>query len=173
MPALCRAIVALATSFTWRSTRFGARFRADPFTQRQKTQDANDHCFFNLRWNFVCQRSQHLLSRLARHYQVVFVEEPVPNGDDFLEHLSPAPNVEVLRPPVTSNLPGFHDDHLSVLQNQLAAFMREREIDDYLIWFYTPMALPLANGLKPRAVIYDCMDELSGFMCAPRQPIWC
>ena len=85
MPALYRAIVALATPFTWRSTRFGARFRADPFTQRQKTQDANDHCFFNLRWNFVCQRSQHLLSRLARHYQVVFVEEPVPNGDDFLE----------------------------------------------------------------------------------------
>ena len=127
--------------------------------------------FSHLRWNFVYQRPQHLLSRLARHYRIVFVEEPVPNGDDFLEHLTPAPNVEVLRPHVTSNLPGFHDDHLPVLQNQLAAFMREREIDDYFVWFYTPMALPLASGLKPRGVIYDCMDELSGFMHAPRQLI--
>ena len=127
--------------------------------------------FSHLRWNFVYQRPQHLLSRLARHYQIVFMEEPVPNGDDFLEHLRPAPNVEVLRPHVTSTLPGFHDDHLPVLQNQLAEFIRERRIDDYLIWFYTPMALPLVNGLKPRAVIYDCMDELSCFMNAPRQLI--
>ena len=125
--------------------------------------------FSHLRWNFVYQRPQHLLSRLSRHYQIVFIEEPVPNGDDFLEHLRPAPNVEVLRPHVTSTLAGFHDDHLPVLQNQLAEFIRERRIDDYLIWFYTPMALPLASGLKPRAVIYDCMDELSGFMNAPRQ----
>ena len=125
--------------------------------------------FSHLRWNFVYQRPQHLLSRLARHYQIVFIEEPVPNGDDFLEHLRPAPNVEVLRPHVTSTIPGFHDEHLPVLRSQLADFIRERGIDDYLIWFYTPMALPLANGLTPRAVIYDCMDELSGFMNAPRQ----
>ncbi|MDB5743182.1 MAG: glycosyl transferase group 1 [Polaromonas sp.] len=127
--------------------------------------------FSHLRWNFVYQRPQHLLSRLAKHYQIVFMEEPVPNGKDFLEHLQPAPNVEVLRPHVTSNLPGFHDDHLPVLQKQLAEFIQERGIEDYLIWFYTPMALPLASGLQPRAIIYDCMDELSAFMHAPRQLI--
>jgi UDP-galactopyranose mutase len=127
--------------------------------------------FSHLRWNFVYQRPQHLLSRLASHYQIIFMEEPVPNGDDFLEHLSPAPNVEVLRPHVTSTIPGFHDDHLPMLQSQLADFIRARGIDDYLVWFYTPMALPLASGLKPRAIIYDCMDELSAFMQAPRQLI--
>ena len=127
--------------------------------------------FSHLRWNFVYQRPQDLISRLAKHYQIVFMEEPVPNGDDFLEHLTPSPNVEVLRPHVTSDIAGFHDDHLPVLQSQLAEFIRERGIDDYLIWFYTPMALPLASGLKPRAVIYDCMDELSAFMNAPRQLI--
>ncbi|MEO5660182.1 MAG: glycosyltransferase [Polaromonas sp.] len=130
--------------------------------------------FSHLRWNFVYQRPQHLLSRLARHYQIVFMEEPIPNsanGDDFLEHLNPAPNVEVLRPHVTSGIAGFHDDHLPVLQSQLAEFIRERGIDDYLVWFYTPMALPLASGLAPRAVIYDCMDELSAFLQAPRQLI--
>jgi hypothetical protein len=29
------------------------------------------------------------------------------------------------------------------------------------------MALPLADDLKPAAVIYDCMDELSAFLNAP------
>ena len=127
--------------------------------------------FSHLRWNFVYQRPQHLLTRLANHYQIVFMEEPVPNGADFLEHLTPVPNIEVLRPHVTSSIAGFHDDHLPVLQSQLADFLRKREIDDYLVWFYTPMALPLAGELRPRAVIYDCMDELSAFMQAPRQLI--
>lgn len=127
--------------------------------------------FSHLRWNFVYQRPQHLLSRLARHYRIVFMEEPVPGGHDFLERLTPAPGIEVLRPHVASSVPGFHDDHLPVLQSQLADFLRERGIGDYLLWFYTPMALPLASGLLPRAIIYDCMDELSAFMHAPRQLI--
>jgi UDP-galactopyranose mutase len=127
--------------------------------------------FSHLRWNFVYQRPQHLLSRLAKNYQIIFMEEPVPNGADFIEHLTPAPNVEVLRPHVTSNIAGFHDDHLPVLQSHLADFIQERGIDDYLVWFYTPMALPLASGLAPRAIVYDCMDELSAFMHAPRQLI--
>ena len=127
--------------------------------------------FSHLRWNFVYQRPQHLLSRLARHYRIVFMEEPVPNGHDHLERLSPAANIEVLRPHVASTVSGFHDDHLPVLQSQLAAYLQEQGIDDYLIWFYTPMALPLAAELQPRAVIYDCMDELSAFLQAPRQLI--
>jgi UDP-galactopyranose mutase len=126
--------------------------------------------FSHLRWNFVYQRPQHLLARLAKHYQIVFMEEPVPDsGEDFLERLSPAPRVEVLRPHVRGNAAGFHDDHLPVLQNLLGNFLRERDIDEYLIWFYTPMALALASGLNPSGVIYDCMDELSAFKNAPRQ----
>jgi glycosyltransferase involved in cell wall biosynthesis len=31
------------------------------------------------------------------------------------------------------------------------------------------MALPLANDLTPRGVVYDCMDELTAFKNAPRQ----
>ncbi|MDQ6627543.1 MAG: glycosyltransferase, partial [Pseudomonadota bacterium] len=42
-------------------------------------------------------------------------------------------------------------------------------IDDYIVWFYTPMALPLLGDLEPRAVVYDCMDELAAFKNAPRQ----
>jgi glycosyltransferase involved in cell wall biosynthesis len=38
-----------------------------------------------------------------------------------------------------------------------------------LIWFYTPMALPLTEALEPAAIVYDCMDELSMFKGAPPQ----
>ena len=126
--------------------------------------------FSHLRWNFVYQRPQHLLSRLAQNYQIIFMEEPVTNAESpFLEHLMPASNVTVLRPHITSSTSGFHDDHLPELQGQLANFLADRSITEYLIWFYTPMALPLANDLQPVGVIYDCMDELSGFKNAPRQ----
>lgn len=128
--------------------------------------------FSHLRWSFVYQRPQHLLSRLASRYRVIFMEEPVPGAaEDVLEQLQPTPNVQVLRPHVTSSASGFHDDLLPVLKSQLARFIREQGIDDYLVWFYTPMALPLASELQPRAVIYDCMDELSAFKNAPRQLI--
>ena len=41
------------------------------------------------------------------------------------------------------------------------------ELKEYILWFYTPMALPLAKILNPRGMIYDCMDELSSFRMHP------
>src|SRR5436853_7706968 len=126
--------------------------------------------FSHLRWNFVYQRPQHLLSRLARHFPVLFVEEPVRGaGAPRIECTSPADNVEVLRPVTPVEAPGFHDDQLSVLQPLVAHYLRERGITDYVAWFYTPMALPLLAELQPRAVVYDCMDELAAFKDAPKQ----
>ena len=37
-------------------------------------------CFSHLRWDFVFQRPQHLMSRFARDMNVVFWEEPVEIG---------------------------------------------------------------------------------------------
>ena len=128
--------------------------------------------FSHLRWDFVYQRPQHLLSRLAKHYRVLFFEEPVRgNQTPFLERIAPCANVEVLRPHTTVDAPGFHDDQLSELKPLLAEYLQDFAIDDYLVWFYTPMALPLLAELSPRAVIYDCMDELSAFKNAPRQMV--
>ena len=76
--------------------------------------------FSHLRWNFVYQRPQHLLSRLARRWRVVFVEEPVLKaGHNELERFEPAPNVQVWRPHVTGDAPGFHDDHLPALERMV------------------------------------------------------
>ncbi len=126
--------------------------------------------FSHLRWNFVYQRPQHLLSRLALRWRVIFIEEPVLKAErNELERFQPAAGVEVWRPHVTGDAPGFHDDHLPALQRLVATAMREQSITDYWIWFYTPMALPLATDLAPRGVVYDCMDELAAFKNAPRQ----
>ena len=128
--------------------------------------------FSHLRWDFVYQRPQHLLSRLAKHYRVLFFEEPVRgNQTPFLQRFAPCANVEILRPHTTVDAVGFHDDQLPELKHLLAEYLSDFSIDDYLVWFYTPMALPLLADLTPQAVIYDCMDELSAFKNAPRQMI--
>ena len=126
--------------------------------------------FSHLRWEFVFQRPQHLLSRLARHFHVVVVEEPMhTTGPAYLERTTPCKGVEVLRAHTPVEAGGFHDDQLSALQPMIGNYLAENLIDDYVVWFYTPMALPLLGDLAPRAVVYDCMDELSAFKNAPRQ----
>lgn len=126
--------------------------------------------FCHLRWNFVYQRPQHLLSRLAKHYRVLFVEEPIrDDADPFIEVCEPAPGLTVLKPHTPVDAVGFHDDQLSVLKPLIGDYLRDHDIDDYLAWLYTPMALPLLADLTPRALVFDCMDELSAFKDAPKQ----
>jgi UDP-galactopyranose mutase len=124
--------------------------------------------FSHLRWDFVCQRPQHLLTRLAQHYPIVFVEEPILDQHETRwEISSPAPNVVVCQPHTTVAMPGFHDDQLP----QLRKLMRQlvADYDDHIVWFYTPMSLPLLQECHPRLVVYDCMDELAAFKNAPKQ----
>jgi hypothetical protein len=79
------------------------------------------------------------------------------------------PGVTVLKPHHTVDAAGFHDDQLSVLKPLIGDYLRDHEIDDYVAWLYTPMALPLLADLTQRALVFDCMDELSAFKDAPRQ----
>ena len=124
--------------------------------------------FCHLRWDFVYQRPQQLLSRLGRHYRVLFVEEPVQGeGAPWMEQSSPAPGVTVCRPHTPLAAPGFHDDQIPLLQPLLAALAPPG--DGVVAWFYTPMALPLLQELQPALVVYDCMDELAAFKNSPKQ----
>ena len=127
--------------------------------------------FSHLRWKFVYQRPQHLLSRMSRMRRVIFIEEPIydESAPPHWQFEEAEPNVLVCRPHTPVREPGFDDrqiPHLRALVKELL----ERECPrDYILWFYTPMALPLADGLKPCTVVYDCMDELSAFLYAPPQ----
>lgn len=124
--------------------------------------------FSHLRWDFVYQRPQHLLSRMARVHPVIYVEEPVHSEEAaHLEESSPAPGVVVLRPHTSVREPGYHPDQIRVIEPLLANYLRANGIDETLAWFYTPMALPLLSALEPAVVVYDCMDELASFKGAP------
>ena len=125
--------------------------------------------FSHLRWNFVYQRPQQLLSRLAAKRPVFFVEEPEfdPKGPPRWERSEPYPRVVVLRPYTPVNTPGFHADQLPALEPLIAGLTAELDGRTLVAWLYTPMALPLAQALAPAATVYDCMDELSLFLGAP------
>ncbi len=126
--------------------------------------------FSHLRWGFVHQRPQHLLTRLAGRWRIVFVEEPVhTEGEPCIEAQSHGPHLTVLVPHTRVAQPGFHDDQLAELQVLVARWLHTAGVERPVVWLYTPMALPLVPSLQPICVVYDCMDELSAFMGAPRQ----
>ena len=126
--------------------------------------------FSHLRWGFVYQRPQHLLARLAEHWQVIYVEEPVRSeADAHLEIREISTNLSVMVPHTPVAATGFHDDQLGLLQPLLESALRARKLQADVAWLYTPMALPLAKSFAPTCLVYDCMDELSGFKDAPRQ----
>lgn len=126
-------------------------------------------CLSHLRWDFVFQRPQHLLTRAARGYQVVFFEEPL------LANV-PAPQLAVRETPegvtvATPHVPaGMAPEALEAAQRQLLDGLLARRGGQKLVaWFYTPMALCHAGHLAPDLTVYDCMDELSAFRGAPPQ----
>src|SRR5690349_4846412 len=127
--------------------------------------------FSHLRWDFVYQRPQHLMSRLASWRRVLFIEEPwyTPDTQPFWERIAAGPGVTVCRLHTPAPEEGFHDRHIATFHDLLPQLLAEEQLSDYLTWMYTPMALPLARELNPQAVVYDCMDELSAFANAPAE----
>jgi UDP-galactopyranose mutase len=125
-------------------------------------------CWSHLRWDFVYQRPQHLLTRAAADRRVFFFEEPVFNGSMHLEVRERDAGVKVITP----HLPqGLQSDVAmqAVLKDMLQRFFIENRISQYLFWYYTPMALEFTRQFNPVATVFDCMDELSAFKGAPRQ----
>jgi UDP-galactopyranose mutase len=131
--------------------------------------------FSHLRWDFVYQRPQHLLSRLAAKRPVIFIEEPVHNSEvePRWDLSRPAPGVVVARPNLPIGGLAFNDEQVALLAPMVDSLLAAENITGYVAWFYTPMALPLARALdvQPEAVIFDCMDELSAFRFAPTELI--
>ena len=126
-------------------------------------------CFSHLRWDFVFQRPQQLMSRFANEMTVIFWEEPVEideretpllrvrAADDY-------PNVRIVVPHLPSGLSGEARD--AALKRLLDAYSAglSRPI---VAWYYTPMMLPFSRDLDASVVVFDAMDELSKFKFAP------
>ncbi|HMF55351.1 MAG TPA: glycosyltransferase family 1 protein [Pyrinomonadaceae bacterium] len=126
-------------------------------------------CLSHLRWDFVYQRPQHLLSRFARDRRVFFFEEPVyEDGPMRLDVSQRDCGVYIVVPRLPKN--SLRDEELdTVLLGMIDNLFMEYEINEHVLWYYTPMAVGWTQHLKPLAVVYDCMDELSAFKFAPRE----
>ena len=124
-------------------------------------------CLSHLRWSFVYQRPQHLMSRFARDFNVLFCEEPIPTEDaqPWLEVRPEENGVQVLIPRLPHGCGG--EDANRVQRELIDGYLAKLGVNDLLLWYYTPMSLAFSDHLKPRVTIYDCMDELSAFRGAP------
>jgi glycosyltransferase involved in cell wall biosynthesis len=117
----------------------------------------------HLRWDFVFQRPQHLMTRAARQQRVFFFEEPIIQGGTGAPRLDvrSVDGVFVAQPHLPHGLSqSAHDEALVYLLNEL--FARHR-IKAHVLWYYTPNALLFSRHLEPLATVFDCMDELSAF----------
>jgi len=124
-------------------------------------------CLSHLRWNFVFQRPQHLLTRCAAERRVFFVEEPIVDPEAQVARLERRRdgNVEVAVPRIPPDL--CESDADGVQRKLLDELLEAEDVRDYVLWYYTPMARAFTDHLQPRAIVYDCMDELSAFAHAP------
>jgi glycosyltransferase involved in cell wall biosynthesis len=128
-------------------------------------------CFCHLRWNFVYQRPQHLMTRCQKVCNVHLWEEPLYKPADRAELRveSGHGGLKVLTPILPE---GISDSARVNLQRKLLdQYLLREGISRFISWYYTPMALEFSSHLSPRLTIYDCMDELSAFQGAPPELI--
>jgi UDP-galactopyranose mutase len=129
-------------------------------------------CFSHLRWNFVFQRPQHLMSRFSRKYRTLFWEEPLyhdgpgPAGLDV--RVCPETGVEVAIPMLPVGL--ARAEEVAVLRRLLDGILAPRR-GPLVRWYYTPMMLPFSEHVAADCTVYDCMDELANFKGAPPELI--
>ncbi len=126
-------------------------------------------CISHLRWNFVYQRPQHIMSRFGRNGRVFYIEEAMLTDEQtHLDVTENDGNIFVVVPKISRE----DENELVELQREmLDTLISSEDIKDYILWFYTPMAMDFAAHLKPKVTVFDCMDELSAFRFAPPELI--
>ena len=123
-------------------------------------------CLSHLRWNFVYQRPQHLLSRFALNCRVFVWEEPIFDASfSYLDiKKQPDANIWIMVPHL---MPGGSDiENISAQRSLINEMMASMHINNYLLWYYSPMAMDFTDHLSAEVIVYDCMDELSNFKFA-------
>jgi glycosyltransferase involved in cell wall biosynthesis len=126
-------------------------------------------CFSHLRWDFVFQRPQQLMTRFARDRRVLFVEEPsvdTTTADDWVEIRPVSATLHVATPHLSRAASGARQS-AAIQRALIDQAIDASGIERFVLWYWTPMALPFTQHLHPDLVVYDCMDELSGFAGAP------
>ena len=127
--------------------------------------------FSHLRWDWVWQRPQHLVSRVGRGGRTWFVEEPFPCdvAEPCLhveEHDGGVTRVWLDVPDEGRHVP-FEEEHLARYAESLPRLLERA--DERVVWLYSPLPLHVATALEPDVLVYDVMDDLASFLRAPAQ----
>ena len=126
--------------------------------------------FSHVPWNSAVQRPHHIMSRLSRYRDVLFIEEPIPHrGDTEIDVIRVLPRLSVVQTRLSGEGRGFGSAGAHVLVPVLRKALDERGWSRFTAWLCTPMAVGIARALGPKAVVYDCMEELSAFRFAPAE----
>jgi len=111
--------------------------------------------FCHLRWDFVYQRPQHIISRLAETFKILVVEEPVEvysKDKSYITIFKIHENIHICKPLVKDlgDLGSYLKKHLRTTNHPVG-------------WFYSPAFVSVLESVDFDIVVYDCMDELSLF----------
>ena len=151
-------------------TRVGVpvEFEAEP--SAPDPQPTTLICFSHLRWNFVFQRPQHLMSRFAREMNVIYWEEPIDIGARETAYLQvrrgrgSAERPDRRSASARRNAGGCARGGAEAparCSSRIASGGRS------IAWYYTPMMLPFSRDIDADLTVFDAMDELSKFKFAP------
>lgn len=132
-------------------------------------------------WEFRFQRPQHLAVQLALNGQRVFYISIVPllMAGESRYHIYDCPSPGVFLVKLFSNsfrIPDLYQDEIS--EDELAGFLKSYAAfkNDLVIEFPNiviqhPFWWSVVSNLKPRKVIYDCLDDHSGFHHHPNESL--
>src|SRR6476659_2565718 len=128
-------------------TRVGVPVEVEAEPTAPDPEPATLLCFSHLRWNFVFQRPQHLMSRFGREMNVIFWEEPIEVGAGetaYLEvrEVQDAANVRIAVPHLPQGMP--EDAREAALKRLLEAHISSIR-SAIVAWYYTPMMLPFSR----------------------------
>lgn len=117
--------------------------------------------FCHLRWDFVYQRPQHLISRMAKNMKILLVEEPWHREHEEGSRLTVInENLSILQPNVAS---------IEEITSILPEYVKDMKAATG--WFYSASFVPVLQDMQFDKIVYDCMDELSLFKGAPEKLI--
>ena len=126
-------------------------------------------CFSHLRWNFVYQRPQHILTLAARQNSVVYFEEPMFSDSPHptVRVSDATPEIKIVTPILPAGISVTKAD--AIQRRLLDQIIASTPHGRLTAWYYTPMALRFSDHLISDICVYDCMDELSAFKNAPAE----
>ena len=126
-------------------------------------------CFSHLRWDFVHQRPQHILTHASKQQQLIYFEEPVYEEIRYpsMRVNDPSAMITIVTPVLPAGISATKAD--AIQRTMVDEILAETLHDRLIAWYYTPMALRFSDHLASDVCVYDCMDELSAFKNAPSE----